>query len=140
MILICAACSAQNRVPAARIGSRARCGQCKAHLCPPERPLSIPSEEDFNELVRDAPLPVVVDFWAAWCAPCRLVAPELEALARERAGTAIVTKVDTEALPSLAGRFGIRGIPTMILFRSGREAKRMSGATTAARIAEALSL
>jgi thioredoxin 2 len=97
-------------------------------LLPPARPVGISSVEDFDELVRNAPVPILVDFWAPWCAPCHVVAPELDALARERSGRVVVAKVDTEALPALASRFGIRSIPTMILFRGGREAKRLAGA------------
>lgn len=140
MILTCSACETQNRVPAARITSRAHCGNCKAPLCPPDRPLPIPSEAAFDELVRSAPVPVLVDFWAAWCGPCRAVGPELEKLARARSGQVVIAKVDTEALPALASRFGIRGIPTMILFRSGSEAKRVSGAMPAEAIAANLAL
>ena len=98
------------------------------------------SSSDFDELVRYAPAPVVVDFWAAWCGPCRMVAPEMEKLAESHGGRAIVAKVDTEALPDVAGRFGIRSIPTMILFRGGHESARISGAMPATEIAARLSL
>jgi thioredoxin 2 len=95
---------------------------------------------DFDELVRDSPLPVLVDFWAAWCGPCRDVAPELEALARDRAGHLVVVKVDTEALPDLAARFGIRSIPSLLLFRDGRLAHREAGAMPARAIAARMGL
>ncbi len=119
---------------------KARCARCKGPLLPASRPIAIQSAPDFDELVRDAPVPVVVDFWASWCGPCRAVAPEVEKLAGQHAGRAIVAKVDTDALPEVAGRFGIRSIPTMILFRGGREAKRLSGAMPAGNIAAGLSL
>jgi len=90
--------------------------------------------------VRNAKLPVLVDFWAAWCAPCRMVAPELERVASGRPGSLIVAKVDTEALPQVAGRFQIRSIPTMILFRGGREIERVSGAMKASQIASRFAL
>lgn len=140
MIVACATCAKQNRVPAKRLSDRARCAACKAPLLPTSGAVPIATEEDFDELVRDAPLPVVVDFWAAWCGPCRMVGPELEKLAKERTGKMVVAKVDTEALPAVAGRYGIRSIPTMIAFRSGREAKRVSGAMPAAAIASGLGL
>lgn len=140
MIVACAVCQRSNRLPAARLGDQARCGGCKAALLPLSKPLSIESADDFAELIRDANLPVLVDFWAAWCGPCRMVAPELEKLARDRGGRVIVAKVDTDALPRLAARFDIRSIPTMILFRKGQPAGRLSGAMPASAIASQLGL
>jgi thioredoxin 2 len=138
MIVQCSGCSRSNRLPAARLRDRAKCAACKAQLLPVNRPMAVNSSADFDELLRDSPAPVLVDFWAAWCGPCRTVAPELEKIAGERAGRVVVAKVDTEALPDVAARFGIRSIPTMIVFRNGKEAKRLSGAMPASAITEQL--
>ena len=140
MIVSCPSCSRPNRLPAARLGDRAKCAACKEPLLPLAKPVAIGSAEDFDELVRDAKVPVLVDYWADWCGPCRMVAPELEKLAAQHQGRVVVAKVDTEALPAVAGRFQIRSIPTMILFREGREAKRLSGAMPAAAIAQQLGI
>ncbi len=109
-------------------------------MLPLAKPFAIASAEDFDELVRDAKLPVLVDFWAAWCGPCRAVAPELEKLAARRPGGVVVAKVDTEALPELSRRFGIQSIPTLLLFRAGHESKRVSGAMPASAIEQQLGL
>jgi len=134
MIVECSSCAKSNRLPAKRAAEKAKCAACKASLLPPAHPLALASTQDFDELVRDAPGPVLVDFWAEWCPPCRMVAPELEKVAAECAGRVIVAKVDTDALPDVASRFDIRSIPTMILFRDGSEAERVSGAMPASSI------
>src|SRR5579864_8386807 len=138
MIIPCSSCSARNRLPAARLGEKARCAACKATLLPLAKPVALQNSQDFDEVIADSPEPVLVDFWAQWCGPCRAVAPELEQIARQRAGKVIVAKVDTDALPDVAARFGIRGIPTMILFRGGAEINRLSGAMPASAIASRL--
>jgi len=140
MHVVCSSCAARNRVPVKRLRDKAKCAQCKAPLLPLSRPVAIGSAAEFDELIRDAPLPVLVDFWAAWCGPCRKVAPELEKIARDRDGRVIIAKVDTEALPSVAQRFAIRSIPTLVLFKGGSEAQRLSGAMPAAEISRQLAL
>jgi thioredoxin 2 len=140
MIATCHSCSQSNRIPAARLRDQAKCASCKASLLPLTHPLAVKSAEDFDELIRDSPGPVLVDFWAAWCGPCRAVAPEFEKIAAQRKGEIIVAKVDTEALPAVSARFGIQGIPTMIVFHRGKEISRTSGAMPASAIVEQLGL
>ena len=139
MIVACPSCSRSNRVPASRLSDKARCAECKEPLLPIAKPVTVSSQEEFDELAA-APVPVLVDFWATWCGPCRAVAPELEKLSADRAGKVLVAKVDTDALPEVAGRFGIRSIPTMVLLRGGQEAKRVSGAMPASAIASGLAI
>lgn len=140
MIIPCGSCGTKIRVPGARLGDRARCPRCKADVAPVERPMPIESDADFDALLAESALPVLVDFWAPWCGPCRMVAPELEKLARSRAGNVVVVKVNTDELPTLGSRYGITGIPTLALFRGGREVRRVSGAMPAQAIASQLGL
>jgi len=134
MILTCPQCSAKNRVPGRRLNDTVRCGQCKAQLAPTDRPISIGSASELDELTAQNDLPVLVDFWAAWCGPCRAVAPELEKLAKRHQGRIVVAKVDTEAVPELAARFNIRSIPTLQFYRQGKLVKQSAGAMSAAQL------
>lgn len=134
LIVACPVCSQKNRLAYARLQAPVRCGRCKRPLPPPEVPLDVASTADFDLLVGQAGVPIIVDYWAPWCGPCRMVAPELAKVAVRAAGRWLVVKVNTDALTDLGARFGIRSIPTMAVFVGGREAARTSGARPAADI------
>jgi thioredoxin 2 len=130
--IACPGCAAVNRVPAARLGDRPACGKCRAGLFQ-GRPVPV-SAATFDAHVGRTGLPVVVDFWAPWCGPCRAMAPAFERAAAELEPRVRFAKIDTEAESALAGRFGIRSIPTLVIFQDGREIARTAGARDAAGI------
>jgi thioredoxin 2 len=127
--IACASCLAANRVPAARTGENPKCGKCGAPLLD-GAPAEL-GEAQFEQFVARTELPVLVDFWAPWCGPCRAMAPHFERAAKSLKDRVRLVKVNTEEAPQLAARYGIRAIPTLVLFRNGAEAKRMSGALDA---------
>jgi len=134
VLVTCPTCGQRNRLAFDRLGNAVRCGKCKTALSAPSAPLEIASSQDFDRLVAQASLPIVVDFWAPWCGPCRMVAPELVKVAGRAAGQWLVVKVNTDVIGDLGERFGIRSIPTMAVFAHGREIARTAGARPAADI------
>ena len=120
VLVSCPSCGSTNRLTYRTLERQARCGKCHTTLAAPSHPIEVSSS-----------VPVVVDFWAPWCGPCRAMAPEFEKVAQRLAGKVLAVKVNTEAEPALGERFGIRSIPTIAVFRDGREVTRVAGARDA---------
>ena len=131
VIVTCPSCTQRNRVPHGQTG---KCKSCGTMLPASAEPIDVPTAEAFDALVGASKIPVVVDFWAPWCGPCRMVAPELARVAANNQGRYTIVKVNTDALPDLSDRFTIRSIPTMAVFFDGREVARTAGARPAADI------
>lgn len=125
VVVRCPMCGTLNRVDLARVEDRPKCAHCGKPILL-DRPLAV-TDDDFDRVIDGSEIPVLVDFHADWCGPCKMMAPVLDTIARERAGRALVVKLDTDRNPKVGQRFGIRGIPTFIVFSGGRESGRQVG-------------
>ena len=126
IIRTCKSCGQKNRTGAGHLADTGRCGACKADLGPVDEPIAVTTAE-FDEIVQGAKVPVLVDFWAAWCGPCRAIAPVMEQLAAESGGRYVVAKLNTDQNPRTAAQFHIDAIPTMLLFKDGQLVDQIVG-------------
>jgi thioredoxin 2 len=130
--IVCAHCGATNRIPGARLADDPGCGRCHQPLLG-GAPIEL-DDRNFDAFVQASSLPVVVDFWAPWCGPCRQMAPQFDAAARQLKGQALLVKVNSDDSPETSRKFGIRSIPTLVRLQGGVEQRRQSGALPAAQI------
>jgi thioredoxin 2 len=130
VISVCPSCGTKNNVPAEHLADTGRCGKCKGALPPAGEPIQADATL-FNVVVAGAKVPIFVDFWAAWCGPCRAAAPEVHKLAQAMSGKALVLKVDTEAEPGLAARFHIQSIPNFVILKNGHPVFQRAGLASA---------
>jgi len=138
-LLRCPVCGASNRVPGERLaeGRRPLCGRCRTPLPAPGKPMTV-TDATFAAEVERSPLPIVVDVWAAWCGPCRIIAPVIDDLAASMAGRVRFAKLNLDDNPATASRFGVRSIPTLLVFKDGHEVDRIVGVQPKTEIARRL--
>ena len=139
VLVACNACQTMNRLKYDSLERATKCGKCQSALPFPTEPIEVTGTQLFDAVITHASVPVVVDFWAVWCGPCHMMAPEIDKVAQRTAGRALVLKVDTDANPELSQRYQIRSIPTIAIFFDGREATRAAGVQPAANIEKLIS-
>jgi len=140
VVVACPNCGAKNRVSLdSALQKQPVCGKCKAELPAPALDPVTVTDANFSQLIENAPIPVLLDLWAAWCGPCRTIAPTIEMLARELAGKVLVGKLDVDANQRTAARFGVQGIPTLLILKNGREVDRLVGVQSRDQILKKLS-
>ena len=138
VLLACGSCGTTNRLRYEGLEKATQCGKCHAALPRPNEPIDVPNTAVFDAAIAKASVPVLFDFWASWCGPCHMMAPEIDKVAQRTAGRALILKVDTEANPELSARYGIRSIPTVMIFQGGKEATRTAGVQPAAALEQLL--
>jgi thioredoxin 2 len=138
VLLACGACGTTNRLRYAGLEKPTQCGKCKTALPRPTQPIDVPNTRVFDAAVSNATVPVLIDFWASWCGPCHMMAPEIDKVATRTAGRALILKVDTDANAELSARYGIRSIPTVMIFQGGKEVQRSAGVQPAATLEQLL--
>ena len=127
IIVACPHCKALNKLPKKDTYKKAVCGVCKGDLLD-NKPIKIESANEFEKIVKNVTIPIIIDFWAVWCGPCQMFAPTFEAVSKEFPLKANFLKVNTEEVPQIAGQYGIRSIPTIVAIKNGQEVDRVMGA------------